>query len=366
MTSDVHPADDQGAAIGLGDEAGRNRQPRVDVVRDIAFGAHGLLLDLYRPSGAGPVPVVLWLHGGGWFTGDRTLAPDLAERAGATGLAYASIEYRLSGTALFPAQLHDVREAIRHLREHAADLGLDPDAVAVWGASAGGHLAALAGLTGEIEALPGEAASGPVPVRAVAASYPPVDLTEVVEQAQARLPDSDGSGTPEARLLGGHPADRPELAAAASPMTWLAELDAAGGAAPPFQISHGTADVLVSHRQGERLHDALVAGGHDSELYLLDGYRHGFLNPPGRLDVALARVMDDGRLVTQGPATATRRTTAEPEPADATFGFEDVDAFLVRHLAPARRVDPTQAVPAAAPAPSSPDDPATPTTGAPS
>ena len=215
-----------------------------------------LLLDLYRPLSAGaPVPVIVWLHGGGWFTGDRTLAPDLAQHVADTGMAVASIEYRLSGQALFPAQLHDVRAAICFLRASAEELGLDPQAVGVWGASAGGHLAALAGLTGHLTALPGEEDTG-----------------GVVAEAEATIPGMDGASSPEAWLIGGHPAQNAEVARRASPLSWV------HGAAPPFQISHGTADVLVSHRQSERLHEALVAAGADSELYLLEGYKHGFLS----------------------------------------------------------------------------------------
>ena len=135
-----------------------------------------LLLDLYRPPAAEtPVPVIVWLHGGGWFTGDRTLAPDLAQHVIATGMAVASIEYRLSGQALFPAQLHDVRAAIRFLRASAGRFGLDPRAVGVWGASAGGHLAALAGLTGHLTDLPGEERTdGDASVQAVAEYRPAI------------------------------------------------------------------------------------------------------------------------------------------------------------------------------------------------
>ena len=255
-----------------------------------------LLLDLYRPLSAGaPVPVIVWLHGGGWFTGDRTLAPDLAQHVADTGMAVASIEYRLSGQALFPAQLHDVRAAICFLRASAEELGLDPQAVGVWGASAGGHL---------------------------------VDLAAVVAEAEATIPGMDGASSPEAWLIGGHPAQNAEVARRASPLSWV------HGAAPPFQISHGTADVLVSHRQSERLHEALVAAGADSELYLLEGYKHGFLNPPGRLDVELARVMDDGRLIAAGTVGARYRTSARPDVPDEhrTFGFDHVEAFFRRHL----------------------------------
>lgn len=289
-----------------------------------------LLLNLYRPPATEtPVPVIVWLHGGGWFTGDRTLTPDLAQHVSATGMAVASIEYRLSGQALFPAQLHDVRAAIRFLRASAGQFGLDPRAVGVWGASAGGHLAALAGLTGHLTALPGEERNdGDVSVQAVAESYAPVDLAAVVAEAQASLPGADGANTPEARLLGGHPAQRPHLAQQANPLYWVSP------SAPPFQISHGTGDVLVSHRHSERLHQALTAAGTSSELYLLEGYRHGYLNPPGRLDIELARVMDDGRLAAEGAASAVHRTSRHPgAPGEGTtFGFSDVEAFFRRHL----------------------------------
>ncbi|WP_159945035.1 MULTISPECIES: alpha/beta hydrolase [unclassified Nocardiopsis] len=284
-----------------------------------------LLLDLYRPaSGDRPVPVVLWLHGGGWFTGDRTLAPDLSRRVRATGCAVASVEYRLSGQALFPAQLHDVRSAIRFLRARAGEYGLDPRAVAVWGASAGGHLAALAGLTGHLDALPGEEdTDGDPSVQAVAESYGPVDLAAVVAES---APPGGAAASPEARLLGGPPSERAELARHASPLTWVTP------AAPPFQISHGTADTLVRPGQSELLHEALAAAGVPSELYLVEGYKHGFLNPAGRLDVRIARAMDDGRLADEGPAPAVRRAPDAPGGEPTTFGFDDVDAFLRRHL----------------------------------
>ena len=114
-----------------------------------------LVMDLAVPPSR-PAGVVVWLHGGGWFTGDRHLGPDPEAFARRTGLAMATVEYRLSGQALFPAPLHDVRAAVRHLRTHAVDLGVEPDAIGLWGSSAGGHLAALTALTGHIRVLPDE------------------------------------------------------------------------------------------------------------------------------------------------------------------------------------------------------------------
>ncbi|MEH3075786.1 MAG: alpha/beta hydrolase [Quadrisphaera sp.] len=299
-----------------------------------------LVLDLVLPptSGAGgpaaePPPVVVWLHGGGWFTGDRHLAPDLTRWFAARGLAMASVEYRLSGQALFPAQLHDVRAAVRYLRAHAEELGLDGERIALWGSSAGGHLAALAGLTGHVDVLPGEDVGPGAPsaaVQAVAEGYGPVDLERVVAEAPASAPPAmSGVNAPEARLLGGLPADRRELAREACLLTHVT------AAAPPFQIAHGTADVLVRASQSALLHEALVAVGVESTLHLVEGYQHGFLNPAGAVDVPGPPVFDDGRLEREGSAASTCREHApgrEERTGASSFSFEVVGDFLAHHL----------------------------------
>ncbi|WP_229745900.1 alpha/beta hydrolase [Rhodococcoides trifolii] len=286
-----------------------------------------LALDLVTPDGGGPWPLVVFVHGGGWMSGDRTLAPSFDQYFCARGLAMASVSYRFSADALFPAQLHDVRSAVRFLRASAEEFGLDPDRFAIWGSSAGGHLAALTGLTSATTALPGEVATdGDASVSAVAESYGPATLVGGEVTAPASLPGMDTpASTPEGRLLGGDPVDHPELAHAASPIHQVT------ADAPPFQISHGTADVLVGDDHSIRLLDALTAAGVDAELYLLDGYQHGFLNPPGRPD---APVFDSGRLAAEGTARARRLTghgsTRTDEPAD--FGFDVIGDFFTRHL----------------------------------
>lgn len=292
-----------------------------------------LLMDLILPPAAGVrFPVVVWLHGGGWFTGNRTMAPDLTRHFAALGIAMVTIEYRLSGQALFPAQLHDVRAAVRYLRRNADRFGLDPAAIGLWGSSAGGHLAALAGVTGHIAALPGEpdADDGPdARVRAVSEGYGPVDLELVVAEAEQVIPALSGANAPEARLLGGSPAQLPERAKQASPLSNVTS------AAPPFLIAHGTADVLVRPKQSVLLHEALAAAGVESTLYLVDDFRHGFLNPAGTVEVDGPKVMDDGRLETEPEPPATRHHSAPRMRSTAertSFSFDTIGEFFQRHL----------------------------------
>src|SRR3954468_16180154 len=128
-----------------------------------------LHVDLYLPRDAtDPPPLVVWLHGGGWRAGDRRSAPDLSAHFASRGMAMASIDYRLSRDAVFPAQLHDVKLALRWLRDHAAQHGFDARRIGLWGVSAGGHLAALAALTADASLDPA--------VSAVVVAYAPIDF----------------------------------------------------------------------------------------------------------------------------------------------------------------------------------------------
>lgn len=292
-----------------------------------------LLLDIVLPPAATTrVPVVLWLHGGGWFTGDRTMAPNLPRHFAARGMAMASIDYRLSGQAPHPAQLHDVRAAIRYLRREAGWCGIDPNAIGLWGSSAGGHLAALAGVTGHLAALPGEpdADRGPhARVQAVSEGYGPVDLGLVIAEGEQLNPNLTVDDSPEARLLGGSPHRLTEQARSASPLTYVTI------EAPPFLIAHGTADGLVPPTQSVLLHEALAAAGAESTLYLVDGFRHGFLNPAGTVELDGPKLMDDGRLDTEGEAAATRDARIPGAPAASartTLSFARIVEFFAHHL----------------------------------
>jgi acetyl esterase/lipase len=248
-------------------------------------GFRPLQLDLYRPAGDGPHPVVLFLHGGGWRLGSRGMfcptwrhwQPDPFARIVAAGFAVASAEYRLSGEAVFPAQLDDVTDALRWVAARADELGVDSKRVVVWGESAGGHLAALLGLTAT-RARPGAVAG-------VVDWYGPSDLATLAVPARAdAVARSDAADSREALLIGAPAADAPELARAASPVSYV------HAAAPPFHIAHGTVDRFVPVGQSEELAEALRRAGVPVELELVDGADHmwqGATDPEGIFTRAL-------------------------------------------------------------------------------
>jgi acetyl esterase/lipase len=242
----------------------------VRILRDWTYatvGGEDLQLDLYLPdSYAKPLPLIVWIHGGGWVTGERSPCPVavLATR----GYAVASISYRLArGDAVFPAPLHDCKAAIRWLRTNAWRFGCDPDRIGVFGPSAGGHLAALLGTTGDDPTLEGtEGVTGVSSrVQAVCALFAATDLVhlEEVEDDHWRI------NLVAKALLHGPPSKHPELAAAASPITHVSKDDA------PFLLIHGLADEMIPPAQSERMHQTLTQAGVASDLRLIEGMPHG-------------------------------------------------------------------------------------------
>ncbi|MFD4244990.1 alpha/beta hydrolase fold domain-containing protein [Streptomyces sp. NPDC058525] len=245
------------------------------------------LLDVQVPAGDGPFPAVVWIHGGGWLDGDRRYPPPTVPAALlhgavlAAGLALVSVDYRHSLEAPFPAQLHDVKAAVRYVRAHADALGIDPGRIGVWGESAGGHLAALAGLVGPgsaggaaLEGTEG-VGSGDTGVLAVVDWYGCSDLVALAAHPMPPMPSEVAFPDPYEALLGAPVAADPEPARVASPVTY-----AGGPHLPPFLLVHGTHDGLVPYSQSEALAEALEAAGGEVTLRPVEGADHIFLGSP--------------------------------------------------------------------------------------
>jgi acetyl esterase/lipase len=244
----------------------------IEVHRGLVFAepaGQPLQLDLYRPAGAGEVPVCVYLHGGGWARGSRTDRADgRLVPVARSGIAVASIDYRLTDSAIFPAQLEDARAAVRWLRARGAEHGLATGRIGAWGASAGGHLAALLGL------CPDDGDLGDSSVQGVVAWFPPTDLLTVGtdEPEGPRPPFLSGpppSPSFEARLLGvATVTDDAGAARAASPLAHVRP------DAPPFLVVHGDRDGLIPSVQSRRLVEALTGAGATANLMLLAGANH--------------------------------------------------------------------------------------------
>jgi acetyl esterase/lipase len=228
----------------------RDFLPRgVTFLPDLAYVPNGherQKLDLYLPEkkSEGPLPVIIWIHGGAWREGDKW--PCLEDRFPTRGYAAASINYRLSGDAPFPAAIEDCKAAVRWLRAHAKDYNLDPERIGVWGASAGGHLAALLGTSGDVKELEGKGGNldQSSRVQAVVDWYGPTDLLQMGGY-------HDRATSPESKLIGGPLQEHKDAVARANPLTYL------GKDAPPFLIMHGDADETVPLGQSELLAAAL-------------------------------------------------------------------------------------------------------------
>jgi len=247
--------------------------------RDLQYvpgGEEAQRLDLYLPEqpGAQPWPLVVWIHGGGWRGGSKAGCPALGMVA--KGYAVASVEYRFSQKALFPAQIQDCQAALRWLRANRKTYNLDPDHIGVWGSSAGGHLVALLGTSG------GKKAFAPIGgnedqsdrVQAVCDFYGPTDFNLVMQQAAedrnvTNIFKFNTPSDPYSSLIGVSLGADKEKGEAVSPVHYVSKDSA------PILILHGTLDALVPFAQSEELAAALKAQGVEVWLQKLPGAGHG-------------------------------------------------------------------------------------------
>lgn len=250
--------------------------------KDLAYVSGGherQVLDLYLPEseeGEDKLrPVIVWIHGGAWRAGSKRGVrwQPMVER----GYAVAAINYRLSQHATFPAQIHDCKAAIRFLRHHAAHYGLDSERFGVWGSSAGGHLSALVGTSGNAPELEGNIGilDQPSHVQAVCDWFGPTDFSLMnVQAGPTGVIDHDSPDSPESQLVGSPVATSPEKVKRVNPITYVDSED------PPFLIVHGNADKLVPIGQSKLLQAALLDAGVSSSFHIvLDGGHGWFRNP---------------------------------------------------------------------------------------
>lgn len=249
-----------------------------DVQYALITGFRPLVLDLTVPhGGSGPVPVVVYIHPGAWLTGSpkptatyRCTAAIQASLLGA-GVAVASVQYRLSSEALFPACLHDVASAVRWLRHFAHDLGIDPDRIGSWGESAGGHLSTFLALNLTVDSLTGSigVTGADSTIQAAVSWYPATDFLSMHDQAlPGAKADHDAPDSPESRLIGAGLRSAPDRARRASPITWV------NAAAAPLLCVHGENDLTIPPQQSETLCHALRVAGTEAQLTLVPGADH--------------------------------------------------------------------------------------------
>lgn len=265
------------ADVQANEASQRARGPNVPegtrILRDLAYFPNGherQKLDLYLPEqqeGTDPLPIIVWVHGGAWLAGNKNNCRSI--RYLKHGYAAASINYRLSQHAIFPAQIEDCKAAIRFLRANAEKYNIDPNRLGVWGASAGGHLVTLLGTTGDVK----EFDKGPNlhfsnRVQAVCDFFGPTDFTKMSQFPSTM--DHDAPNSPESQLIGGPVQENKEACKRANPITYVSKDD------PPFLICHGDKDPLVPHNQSVLLNATLKEAGVSVIFHTVKGGGHGF------------------------------------------------------------------------------------------
>lgn len=266
------------ALITLGLIAQSPLSAEVTVQEDITYGKAGdteLKLDIALPEGDGPFPAIVFIHGGGWYQGNRQGYKAAINEAAKRGYVAATISYRLmkfdeakkettTATPIFPAQIHDAKAAIRWLRANAEKYHVDPERIGVTGGSAGGHLSLLVGLTDQNDKLEGEGnhADQSSRVQAVVNVFGPTEM--------ASCHDTSSVAWIFRLFMGGTPEEAADTYKAASPVTYASKDD------PPVLTLHGDKDTLVPIAQARLLDEKMKAAGAKHTLKVFEGQGHGF------------------------------------------------------------------------------------------
>lgn len=247
--------------------------PQYSVVSGITFAqvdawfghiVKDLKMDIIYPEdNAKSYPCIVWICGGGWQTMDRSAHLAYLSELARSGFVVASVEYRTTNEAVYPAQLTDVKAAIRYLRAHSKRYHIDTERFGVMGESAGGYLAAMAALVDDPAYDVGEYMEYSSKVQAACPWYPPTDVSCIPYESAA-----DAAASLESLLLGKNVMLHREEAAKICPVTYVTK------DAPPFMIIHGTTDGTVPFVQGELLHDKLEEAGCDVKLIAIEGADH--------------------------------------------------------------------------------------------
>lgn len=272
--SSIAPTDESASAVAV-------EGPTVLTGVPYAEASPTQTLDLYLPASTGtPVPLVILIHGGAFAMGDSSMEAQKAQALVDAGFAVASINYRLSGEALFPAGAQDAKAAVRYLRANAQEYGIDPDRFGAWGSSAGGWLASMLGVTGDQETVFDDPALGnpdvSSAVQAVVSWFGPTDFATMDEQAaqvtacagQAQV--HGAADSPESRWLGGALADVPDVTA----QTDLGSYVTADSGTPAFYFVHGDSDCNVPDGQSRELAEVLDGAGVPQTVVIVEGAGH--------------------------------------------------------------------------------------------
>lgn len=259
---------------------GQDARPLVDV-KDVVYRVvegEELKLDILRPEGEGPFPVVLMIHGGAWRGGKRSDMRPFAERFARAGYAAVSPSYRLCPKHVHPAQVHDVKAAVLWVKRNAAEHGFDPTRIGALGASAGAHLAMMLGVVAPADGLEPQPEAGDA-AKAATDGAKPIDsriqaVVNVVGPTDLGAEDIPDVSKPLVRdFLGAAPLDKPELAANASPATFVTRDDA------PILTFAGTRDPLIPPTQAWLLAEKMTEAGLPGRVELLIGAGHGWAGP---------------------------------------------------------------------------------------